>query len=136
MTTLYSCRHDGDQYRMTKFDEDMNVEASYLLTATECECPAGSRPSCRHRQMLPKFHQRGAIGTNLLYDYDWGKWMMSEIGEEEGSAYLPGQQEEERAPEAEPQREDAVTYPSPPAGALSPAQVYINRLREIRSTKP
>lgn len=50
--TLYNLRHDGEQYRVTKF-VDGEVEASYLTTHTECDCPAGFRPTCRHRQMLP-----------------------------------------------------------------------------------
>lgn len=75
MTHLYNCRHDGDQFRITKWDTDMNVEASYLLTAHECECPAAARDTCRHRQMLPKFIARGAVGTEWFYDHDRGGWV-------------------------------------------------------------
>lgn len=75
MTKLYNCRHDGDQFRITKFDTDMNVEASYLLNAHECECPASARDTCRHRQMLPKFIARGAVGTEWFYDHDRGGWV-------------------------------------------------------------
>ena len=79
MTILYNCKHDGDQYRITKFDHDMNVESSYLCTERECECPAGHRPMCRHREMLPKFIHRKAIGTEWFLDYDRGGWVqMSE----------------------------------------------------------
>jgi hypothetical protein len=74
--TLYNCRHDGDQYRISKFDEDMNVESSYLCTTTECECPAGHRKTCRHRQMLPYFISREAqLGPGWFYDYDRGGWV-------------------------------------------------------------
>jgi hypothetical protein len=75
MAILYSCRHDGDQYRITKFDEDFNVESSYLCTVADCECPAGVRPMCRHREMLPKFLSREAVGTGWMYDYDRGGWV-------------------------------------------------------------
>lgn len=75
MTSLYSCRHDGDQYRITKMDHDLNVESSYLCTFDECECPAGVRPMCRHREMLPKFIQREAVGTGWFFDYDRGGWV-------------------------------------------------------------
>jgi len=81
MTFLYNCKHAGDQYRITKFDEHMNVESSYLCTTKECECPAGSRPRCRHREMLPRFIQRGTIGTEWCYDYDRGGWVQMEIAE-------------------------------------------------------
>lgn len=75
MTTLYNCHHDGDQYRITKFDDDMNVQSSYLCTTDECDCPAGVRPICRHRDMLPKFIQRETIGTEWFLDYDRGGWV-------------------------------------------------------------
>lgn len=73
--TLYNCRHSGDEYRITKFDQHNNVESSYLCTTSECECPAGVRPTCRHRDMLPKFLNRGAVGTGWWFDYDRGGWV-------------------------------------------------------------
>jgi len=79
--TLYNCKHAGDQYRITKFDEHMNVESSYLCTTKECECPAGHRPRCRHREMLPRFIQRGTIGTEWCYDYDRGGWVQTDLQE-------------------------------------------------------
>lgn len=75
MTTLYNCRHSSDQYRITKFDHNFDVESSYLCTATECECPAGHRHTCRHREMLPKFLQRDHVGDEWFFDYDRGGWV-------------------------------------------------------------
>lgn len=75
MTSLYNCRHSGDQYRITKFTSDMDVESSYLCTTAECECPAGHRPTCRHREMLPKFIAREHIGDEWFYDYSRGGWV-------------------------------------------------------------
>jgi hypothetical protein len=72
---LYNCKHDGDQYRITKFDEHQNVESSYLCTTEECECPAGHRRQCRHREMLPLFIRRGAINSGWQLDYDRGGWV-------------------------------------------------------------
>lgn len=72
---LYNCRHSGDQYQINKFDSDWNVEASYLCDLVACECPAGHRPSCRHRQMLPKFIQREHIGDEWFFDFDRGGWV-------------------------------------------------------------
>jgi hypothetical protein len=80
MTFLYNCRHNGDQYRITKFDDFMNVESSYTCTTSECDCPAGVRPTCRHREMLPKFLQRQHVGDEWFYDYDRGGWV--QMGEE------------------------------------------------------
>lgn len=75
MPSLYNCKHSGDQYRITKFDSDWNVEASYLCDLVACECPAGHRPKCRHREMLPKFIQRGHIGDEWFWDHDRGGWV-------------------------------------------------------------
>lgn len=75
MTILYNCRHAGDQYRITKFDDHMNVESSYLTDGKECDCLAGVRPTCRHRQMLPKFIQREHVGDEWFLDYDRGGWV-------------------------------------------------------------
>jgi hypothetical protein len=83
MTFLYSCRHDGDQYRITKLDEDLNVESSYLCTFEECDCPAGVRPTCRHREMLPKFVARKAVGTGWFFDYDRGGWVDCRTADED-----------------------------------------------------
>lgn len=66
---LYNLHTDGDQYRITKFD-DGNPVSSYLLTERECECPAGHRPTCRHRQMLPQMLNNGICNTPWFMDWD------------------------------------------------------------------
>jgi len=78
MPILYNCRHSSDQYRITKFDSDMNPQGSYLTSLEECECPAGVRPTCRHRQMLPKFIARGHVGDEWFFDFDRGGWVQGE----------------------------------------------------------
>lgn len=75
MPILYNCHHSGDQFRITKFDDDMNPQGSYLVMEDECDCPAGVRPTCRHRQMLPKFLARGHVGDEWFFDYDRGGWV-------------------------------------------------------------
>lgn len=74
MTILYSCRHDGDLYRISKFN-DGNVESSYLTDGSACDCPAGQRRVCRHREMLPLFIRRGAVNSGWQLDYDRGGWV-------------------------------------------------------------
>jgi hypothetical protein len=68
-TVLYNLHTDGDNWRITKF-VDGNVESSYLCSETECECPAGSRPSCRHRQMLPSMLAHGLCNTHWFWHFD------------------------------------------------------------------
>src|SRR5216684_4638813 len=87
MAILYNCRHSGDQYRITKFDSDMNPQGSYLLTLEECECPAGVRPTCRHRQMLPKFIAREHVGDEWFFDFDRGGWVQCEAHWAEPKTY-------------------------------------------------
>lgn len=57
--------------RITKF-VDGEVESSYLTTPANCDCPAGVRPTCRHRQMLPHMIQCDIINTNWFYNFDRG----------------------------------------------------------------
>lgn len=75
MTILYSCRHDGDQFRISKFDEHGEVLSSYLCDEQNCECPAGHRRMCRHREMLPLFIRRNAVNSGWWLDYDRGGWV-------------------------------------------------------------
>lgn len=80
--TLYNLKSDGDQYRITKFTNDLDVESSYLLSETECECPAGSRPSCRHRQMLPTMLAEDLCDSGGFYDFDNGQVLVPATEEE------------------------------------------------------
>jgi hypothetical protein len=75
--TTYNLKSALDDYRITKFDADMNVESSYLMSrdfdqtgrsALLCECPAGVRPSCRHRQMLPDLLP--LLDTEYFWDFE------------------------------------------------------------------
>ncbi len=55
MSGLYNLRTTDKGWQVTKFDEDFNVESSYEMTQDDelrCGCPAGARPSCRHREMF------------------------------------------------------------------------------------
>lgn len=91
MTFLYNCRHAGDEYRITKFDEHyVPVEgSSYLCTHKECDCPAGQRPMCRHREMLPKFIARDKVNTGWMYDYDRGGWVQAFDDDDPPPAEVP-----------------------------------------------
>jgi len=76
MTPLYSLRteidHDSaSHYRITKF-VDGEVESSYLVGHDACECPAGHRHTCRHRQMLPQMLAHGIANTHWFFAFDMG----------------------------------------------------------------
>ena len=82
--TLYNLRTDGDQYRITKFTNDLEVESSYLCSASECTCPAGSRPSCRHRQMLSPMIAHYLTNSPDFYDFESGQIIVQHYEEPEG----------------------------------------------------
>lgn len=69
--TLYSLRTDPNGYRITKF-VDGEVESSYLTSHEACECPAGHRHTCRHRQMLPTMLAHQLADSLWFFDFDHG----------------------------------------------------------------
>ena len=75
---LYNLRSADGDWRITKFDGDLNVESSYLVSTDACECPAGHRPSCRHRQMLPRMLAAQAEDSPMFYDFDRDTWLAPE----------------------------------------------------------
>lgn len=68
---LYNLRTSDLGYRITKFT-DGEVESSYLTSDQACDCPAGHRTSCRHRQMLPQMLARHLADSDLFWDFDRG----------------------------------------------------------------
>jgi hypothetical protein len=86
---LYNLRRCAHGYMIAKFSEDFNVEGVYELvpigpvpTATKanpnpiaphsCSCPAGPRPTCRHRHMLPIMVPK--VDTDNFYCYEKNIW--------------------------------------------------------------
>lgn len=73
---LYSIKSEvhirADSYRITKFT-DGNVESSYITTYSECDCLAGVRPSCRHRQMLPQMIAADIVNSSFFWNFDLGR---------------------------------------------------------------
>lgn len=70
---LYNVKTDGLKYRITKFDDDMNVESSYLMLDGECECPAREvGRTCRHQKMLPIMIDR--LDSAWFFCFDDGTW--------------------------------------------------------------
>lgn len=72
--SLYNAKSTDDAVRITKFDENLDVESSYITSRSTCECPAGTRNSCRHRQMLPEFISAKRIDTPWFLDWDDRTW--------------------------------------------------------------
>lgn len=77
--TLYNLRRTGPGYTMVKWDNLLNIEAIYELSPLDggrlaCNCPAGPRPTCKHRKMVPLFIAHHAVDTQRFYDYEHQFW--------------------------------------------------------------
>jgi len=77
---LYSCRSVPEGYRITKHDlafepmQEGDRWCSYIVTNLTCTCPAGKRPSCKHRKMLGKFFERKHVDDGWFYNDANGMW--------------------------------------------------------------
>ncbi len=71
-TNTAAAAFGASQFIITKFDDDLNVEGSYLVTSDACTCPAGHRSSCRHRKMLPRM--KSHLDDGWFYDYEHQNW--------------------------------------------------------------
>lgn len=70
--SLYNAKSVDSALRITKFDDELDVESSYITTRDTCECPASRRHTCRHREMYPEF--KGREDTGWFLDWDERKW--------------------------------------------------------------
>ena len=69
---LYAIRRGPHGSILDKFDTDLNFLAEYNVAPDYCSCPAGPRPSCRHRKMLPRM--LGKVGLPEFYCYETNTW--------------------------------------------------------------
>lgn len=93
---LYNLRTSELGYRVTKFT-DGEVESSYLTSDQACDCPAGHRTSCRHRQMLPQMLARHLANSDLFWDFDRGfSCDINGNAKRETVACAPAEQDTER----------------------------------------
>jgi hypothetical protein len=71
---LYNIRRGPHGFAIAKFDENLNLLAAYDVDPKYCSCPAGPRPTCRHRKMLPRMLSR--VDTAEFYCYETNTWHM------------------------------------------------------------
>ena len=70
--TLYNIRRGPHGFSLAKFDENLNLLAAYDVDPKYCSCPAGPRPTCRHRKMLPRM--LGKVDSAEFYCYETQTW--------------------------------------------------------------
>lgn len=77
MSAVYNIKSTPNGWQVNKFDDDFNLESSYEMTQsdgqTRCGCPAGARPTCRHRQMFPMLSLR--VDSPWFLDFDTRQWV-------------------------------------------------------------
>lgn len=78
--SLYNCRTEGPNYRVVKFDNDLNLETIYTLRRGYsgkyyCNCFAGNRDTCRHREMLAGFIKHNVVDSKYFFDYENWRWV-------------------------------------------------------------
>lgn len=62
-------------YGITKFTSDLEVESTYEVSLSECDCPQGERgKTCRHQRMLPMFIALNRTDTEYFLDFDTKTW--------------------------------------------------------------
>ncbi len=81
-TDLYTLQQGAESYIVTKWDSlGLEMLSQYIMpviwmgdTDREigCTCPQGTKPTCRHRRMLPTLLER--IDTNWFYCFGTGDW--------------------------------------------------------------
>ena len=72
--SLYNAKSVDSALRITKFDDELDVESSYITTRDTCECPASRRHTCRHREMYSEFVETKRVDTECFLDWDERKW--------------------------------------------------------------
>jgi hypothetical protein len=82
--SLYNLKTlDDGSFTITKFTNDLEPESSYTVTMDTCDCPAGQRPTCRHRQMLPSFLDVDAADQPMFYNFDTKEFLVQDFGTED-----------------------------------------------------
>lgn len=109
---LYNIRRGPHGFQLGKFDHDLNLLAVYDTDAKHCTCPAGPRPTCKHRKMLPRMLAR--VDTDEFYCYEtqtWSRPLAQMADEYNGASEQPV---EPTTPAILAQVEAATPQPTPP----------------------
>jgi hypothetical protein len=76
---LYNLKSIKDKFLMTKFSDDLELQASYILSDGDCNCPSGIHGRyCRHKRIRKLFVDQGKVNSEWFYNYDTGKWHLFE----------------------------------------------------------
>lgn len=76
---------DRPNYRVTKFDEDLNVESSYVMNYMpsanggyyDCQCPA-SKFDCRHKAIAKEIEAAGKVDSDAFFCFETRTFKLAE----------------------------------------------------------
>jgi hypothetical protein len=73
-------RITGDVFAVIKYDAMGGEAGAYnVITSTigdRCDCPAGQKQTCRHREMVYIFKEQGELDSQTArYSYDTQAWV-------------------------------------------------------------
>jgi hypothetical protein len=75
--SLYNAKSTKDRevLRISKFDDCLVHEVSYLVGPKTCDCPAFfKRNQCKHQQMRVMFRAKRALDSDLFLDFEKREW--------------------------------------------------------------
>jgi hypothetical protein len=74
MPILYNLKSADGEWRITKFDDDLEMESSYIVSTDQCECPqwTSRERECRHMKMLPMMLERA--DSPWFFCYEDAQW--------------------------------------------------------------
>jgi hypothetical protein len=80
--TIYRSKGSNSHFVVQKLDKDYNATGHYTVSIAEannekflfCDCYAGSKETCRHREMLRIFDKAKEIDSGRAYWFDKNIW--------------------------------------------------------------
>ena len=77
--TVRTVTNCDNSFFVEKFDSVLLLPTGhYFLQRVSkrfnCDCPAGNRPVCRHRELVEIFIDTESMDSGKLYDYDKKRW--------------------------------------------------------------
>jgi hypothetical protein len=90
--SLYNAKSTKDRevLRISKFDDCLVHEVSYLVGPKTCDCPAFfKRSQCKHQQMRVMFRAKRATDSDLFLDFEKREWRsLEEIAVADGQMII------------------------------------------------
>ncbi len=66
-----------ENWTCVKMDRDFNEEDTYYISkhVSVCSCYAGSKSTCRHRELVSIFQMENRVDSREAFDFDKKRWV-------------------------------------------------------------